>query len=166
MPLTEESFKDATYPPKTNSLASLKRWTVHDEVVEEIGKPLKHKTTESHDDLASMVKLIWQVTRRCAIVHIHDHYPTGLFRASTAQRYRPNACEGAPGSRKRSWMIPERSNQVRFFFLTWVKARPGTCINMTNSSWIVQKINSCSTVSCTSLIIYDRTGVSAIMQRL
>ena len=36
------------------------------------------------------------------VVHIHDHSPTGLFRASAAQRDRPNACEGAPGSRKRS----------------------------------------------------------------
>ena len=30
----------------------------------------------------------------------HDHSPMGLFRASAAQRDRPNACEGAPGSRQ------------------------------------------------------------------
>ena len=33
------------------------------------------------------------------------------------QRDRPNECEGAPGSRKRSWMIPEHSNQLRCFWL-------------------------------------------------
>jgi len=34
--------------------------------------------------------------------HIHDHSPTGLFRASAAQRDRPSAHESTPGSRKRS----------------------------------------------------------------
>ena len=49
--------------------------------------------------------------------HIHDHSLTGLFRASSAQRDRPNACEGTPGRCKRSWKISEQSNQVRCFWL-------------------------------------------------
>ena len=34
--------------------------------------------------------------------HLQEHSPTGLFRASASQRDRQNACEGAPGSRKRT----------------------------------------------------------------
>ena len=45
--------------------------------------------------------------------YIHDHSPTGLFMASADRRDRPNACKGASGSRKRSWMIPERISQPR-----------------------------------------------------
>ena len=40
-------------------------------------------------------------------------YTTGLFRASAAQRHQPNACKGAPGSCKHSWMIPDRISQPR-----------------------------------------------------
>ena len=62
------------------------------------------------------------------------------FRASAAQRDRPNAFKGASGSRKQPGMIPEHSNQVRCF-LTWVKARPQhrklRALLFTNSVWVL-----------------------------
>jgi len=47
---------------------------------------------------------------------IHDHSPTGLFRASAAQQDWPNACEGTSGCRQMVMDDPGAQQPSHMFF--------------------------------------------------
>ena len=74
-------------------------------------------------------------------VLLHDHSPTGLFRASAAQQDRPNACEGATGSRQTVMNDPGAKQPSQMFFFTCVKTRPQHrelhALLFTNGVWVL-----------------------------